>query len=155
MIVGMRARLLSSLVAAGAAVLLLAGCGGGSNDADGTTSTVATTTAATTEPDATTTTATTTTTGNGSPKQQKVVISIENAVPVGGIKRVTVKKGETLTLVVGSDVADEIHLHGYNLKQDVAAGGTAKLTFVANVPGRFEVELEEHGTQIADLTVTP
>jgi ABC-type glycerol-3-phosphate transport system substrate-binding protein len=149
-----RARLLSSLVAAGAAVLLLAGCGGGSNDADGTTSTVATTTAATTEPDATTTTATTTT-GNGSPKQQKVVISIENAVSVGGIKRVTVKKGETLTLVVGSDVADEIHLHGYNLKQDVAAGGTAKLTFVANVPGRFEVELEEHGTQIADLTVTP
>ena len=58
-------------------------------------------------------------------------------------------------LVVHSDVADEIHVHGYNLMKDVAAGGTVKISFVADVPGRFEAELENHGTQIADLTVTP
>jgi hypothetical protein len=39
--------------------------------------------------------------------------------------------------------------------KDVAAGGTVRLTFVADVPGRFEAELEQHGTQIADLTVNP
>jgi hypothetical protein len=113
---------------------LLAGCGGGgSSDAAGTTTAPATTTAPT----------------------KTVTITVENAVPVGGIQRASVSKGDEVTLVVHSDVADEIHLHGYDLKQDVAAGGTAKITFVADVAGRFEAELEEHGTQIADLTVNP
>ena len=58
-----------------------------------------------------------------------------------------------VVLAVTSDVADEIHLHGYDKKTDVAAGGTARLPFVATIPGRFEVELESRGVQIADLTV--
>ena len=37
--------------------------------------------------------------------------------------------------------------------RDVAAGGTARLPFTASLPGRFEVELEDHGVQIAELTV--
>jgi hypothetical protein len=52
-------------------------------------------------------------------------------------------------------VDDEVHLHGYNLAADVAAGGVARIDFVATVPGRFEAELEQRGVQIADLTVTP
>ena len=43
---------------------------------------------------------------------------------------------------VTSDVAEEIHHHGYNQTAQVAAGKTATLTFVANTPGTFEVELE-------------
>ena len=58
-------------------------------------------------------------------------------------------------LVVHSDVADEVHLHGYNLAADVAAGGVARIEFVAGVPGRFEAELEQRGVKIAELTVTP
>ena len=58
-------------------------------------------------------------------------------------------------LVVKSDVADEIHLHGYDKSTDVTAGGTARLPFTATIPGRFEVELESRGVQIADLTVNP
>jgi len=151
----MPARLLLALAAACAAILLVAGCGGGgSNDAAGTTSTeAATTEAATTE--AATTTVATTTTPAGSSTKKKITITIENATPIGGIKRVSVSKGDTVALVVASDVSDEIHVHGYNLKRDVAAGGAASIAFVANIPGRFEVELEQHGTQIADVTVNP
>ena len=98
-------------------------------------------------------TTTTAPTPGGAPKT--VTITVKNAAPVGGIQRATVAKGDNVVLVVHSDVADEIHVHGYNLMQDVAAGGTARITFVADVPGRFEAELEQHGTQIADLTVTP
>ena len=76
-----------------------------------------------------------------------------NAAPQGGIVRQTVDKGDRVVLVVKSDVADEIHLHGYDLSRDVTAGGTARLPFTATLPGRFEVELESRGVQIADLTV--
>ena len=32
---------------------------------------------------------------------------------------------------------------------------TARIEFTADVPGRFEIELEERGVQIAELTVEP
>jgi hypothetical protein len=56
-------------------------------------------------------------------------------------------------LAVTSDVADEIHLHGYNETAQVAAGTTATLTFVANTPGTFEVELENRGAKLVDIQV--
>jgi hypothetical protein len=69
--------------------------------------------------------------------------------------RKTVDKGDRVVLVVTSDVADHVHLHGYDITRDVAAGGTARLPFRATLPGRFEVELENRGVKIADLTVEP
>jgi hypothetical protein len=56
---------------------------------------------------------------------------------------------------VQSDVADEIHVHGYDLKKDVTKGGSVTFTFKGTIEGRFEVELENAGTQIANLEVTP
>jgi hypothetical protein len=52
-------------------------------------------------------------------------------------------------------VADEIHVHGYDLKKDVPKGGSVQFNFKASIEGRFEVELENAGTQIANLEVTP
>jgi heme/copper-type cytochrome/quinol oxidase subunit 2 len=66
-----------------------------------------------------------------------------------------VKQGDRVEIVVTSDVADHVHLHGYDIMRDVAPGKTARIRFRANVPGRFEVELEDRGVQIADLTVKP
>ncbi|MBA2641502.1 MAG: hypothetical protein H0U82_01080 [Actinobacteria bacterium] len=84
-----------------------------------------------------------------------VRIEVRDGVPAGGIVRETVEKGERIVLVVESDVADEIHLHGYDLTRTVAAGGSTRIAFRATIPGRFEVELEERGVQIAELTVEP
>ena len=86
----------------------------------------------------------------------KVVrITVTNGLPAGGIVRQSVSEGDRVVIVVNSDVADEIHLHGYDLKKDVTVGGTARIPFRATIPGRFEVELEQRGTQIAELTVNP
>jgi hypothetical protein len=52
-------------------------------------------------------------------------------------------------------VADEIHLHGYDLSEDVDAGGAAGLRFTASVRGGFEVELEDLCLQLAVSTVQP
>ena len=144
----LRTRRFVAVATLATAALLVAGCGGDSTDAVATTDTVATTT----RPEAATTTAPATTTTAG---PTTITIVVENAAPDGGIKRATVAKGDNVVLVVHSDVADEIHLHGYNLSTDVAAGGVGRIRFVATVPGRFEAELEQRGVQIADLTVTP
>ena len=60
-----------------------------------------------------------------------------------------------MRLRVRSDVADEIHIHGYDLKKDVAARGSVQFRFTARIEGRFEIELEDAGTQIASLEVNP
>jgi hypothetical protein len=123
----------------------LAGCGSSDNGSTSVTETTSTTT--TTTASGTTTTA--------APKPVEVAIVVENGAPNGGIVRKTVSKGDHVVLVVTSDVADEIHLHGYDMKKDVPDGGTIRLPFTATLPGRFEVELEQRGVQIADLTVNP
>ena len=72
---------------------------------------------------------------------------------VTGPGRVKVKLGSKVTLRVTSDVADEVHLHGYDKHVDVEKGGTADLTFTADVPGVFEVELESRALQLVRLQV--
>ena len=93
------------------------------------------------------------TTTTGVAKPTVVSITVVDGAPQGGIVRQTVSKGDKVVIVVKSDVSDEIHLHGYDKSTDVTAGGTARLPFTATLPGRFEVELESRGVQIADLTV--
>ena len=78
----------------------------------------------------------------------------ENGV-AGGPVRATVKQNRRVVLVVRSALADEIHLHGYDLSADVEAGGTARISFEATIPGTFEIELESRGLQIGELTVRP
>jgi len=82
-------------------------------------------------------------------------INVVNGQPQGGVKTVSFKKNDQVVLKVNSDTADEIHVHGYDLKKDVEKGGSVTFTFKATIEGRFEVELENAGTQIANLEVTP
>ena len=73
---------------------------------------------------------------------------------VSGVQgRVKVALGSTVTLRVSSDVADEVHLHGYDKRVDVAAGGSAQLSFVASIPGVFALELERSGVELTKIQV--
>jgi hypothetical protein len=83
----------------------------------------------------------------------KIRVQIKGAKPVGGIARASAHKGQRVQLIVHSDVADEVHLHGYDLHKDVEAGGTATIRFIASVAGVFEAELENRKLQILELTV--
>ena len=134
------------LLVAGA--LALAGCGGGSKSTAPTTSTVA---QATTTTPSTTTTTTTRTTTTAAPVTIRVLV--KGGKPVGGIQRATVKKGQKVAIVVHSDVADEVHVHGYDLHKDVDAGGTVRIAFPATITGVFEAELESRKLQIVEFTV--
>jgi hypothetical protein len=83
-------------------------------------------------------------------------IQVKAGKPVGGIKTITVNKGDQARIQVSSpDTTDEIHLHGYDLKRDLKAGGRVRFSFDAKDDGIYEIELEGSGTQIGKLVVEP
>jgi hypothetical protein len=91
--------------------------------------------------------------------QAPQVVGLEYVIvdgePQGGIARDSVDRGQTIEITVTSDIADEVHVHGYDLMADVAPGVPATMRFEADAPGRFEIELENSGIQIAELEVRP
>lgn len=126
---------------------LLASCGGDDGESAATTTETTTTSE--------TTTTTTETTRPPPPGPTEIRIVVVDGAPKGGIVREKVEKNDRVVLIVRSDVPDHVHLHGYDIMRDVAPGKPARLPFKATIPGRFEVELEDRGVQIADITITP
>lgn len=123
---------------------------------DDKTTTTATTSAATTEPDTGATEETTTTAAKpAKPRIPVHRVTVRNAKPVGGVRRLEFKKGDQVRLVVKSDTADEVHIHGYDISKAVAAGGTVRFGFKAKSDGSYEIELENRGEPIAQLVVEP
>jgi hypothetical protein len=135
----------------------VAACGGG-DDETATTTATTTTAATSTAPESDTTGPVDTSESTTPPTEQTpftaIRITVKGGRPVGGIQRPKVNLGDNAIIYVTSDVADEVHFHGYDLSQDVKAGGTAQIPFHATVPGRFEIELENSGVQLAELTVS-
>jgi hypothetical protein len=83
-------------------------------------------------------------------------IVVRAGKPVGGIRKIELRKGSRAIIQVSSpDTSDEIHIHGYDLKTDLAAGGKVRFTFTAKTDGVYEIELEDAGVQIAQLVVEP
>ena len=83
------------------------------------------------------------------------LVVVERGEPKGGIQELTYNAGEPIRFRVKSDVADEVHFHGYDVGKDVAAGGTVSFEVPATILGIFEVELEHAREQIAEVTVEP
>jgi hypothetical protein len=118
----------------------------GNDNASGNTTTTGTATSAS---------ATTSTTSPAPPPPANVRIVVRGGEPMDGIRNVTVSKGRRVVLIVDSDVADEVHVHGYNLKRDVTPGTPARLPFRATINGTVEVELEQRGVPLARITTQP
>ncbi len=67
--------------------------------------------------------------------------------------RVELSLGEEVVLRVTSDVDEEIHVHGYDLYEDIPAGGTGEVSFTADLPGAYEVELQQADRPLVQLRV--
>ncbi|MFP5332589.1 MAG: hypothetical protein ACLGHX_09575 [Acidimicrobiia bacterium] len=147
----MHSRILGLLFVA----MVIAACGGESTDTtttvpDATTTIPETTTTRAVGADsATTTTAdTTTTTVDQDPYTFDIVLE-DSEVTGGG--RISVPLGETVTLRFTSDVADEVHIHGYDIFVDLEPGATVETSFVADIPGVVEIETHHGGLVLANL----
>lgn len=163
-------RVLWVLAGAAAALILFVVLRPGGDDEDDATTAATTTALETTETETTveteteteteTTTETETeteptTTAPPRPEVVTVRLTVRGGRPVDGIARPSVKQGRRVRIVVRSDVADHVHLHGYDIMRDVAPGAPAQIVFTADFPGRFEIELEDRSLQLAELEVRP
>ena len=89
------------------------------------------------------------------PEPEPAQIVVRDGTPVGGVARLEYERGERICFTVVSDTADEVHVHGFDLAKDVAAGESARFDFRADFEGVFEVELEGAHVQIAELRIEP
>ena len=87
------------------------------------------------------------------PAGQRIEVQVSGGQVSGDTGRVPVAAGEHVTLVITSDVADEVHVHGYDLESELSPGQPTEIAFDAAIPGVFEVELHEAGTQLLSLQV--
>ena len=94
---------------------------------------------------------------NGRPEPRREVTSVvvKGGEPVGGVAELEYERGDRVRFDVKSDVAEEVHVHGYDAIEDVGPGKVARFDFPADIEGGFEVELEGAHTKIAELTVEP
>src|SRR4051812_44314164 len=130
----------------------------GSSDTDNKDST--TTSAASASAPSDTTTAAEdparTTTTAPAPAPAVPVVTVVGGQPQGGVKKLSFTKGDTIRFVVTSDAGGEVHFHGYDIAKDLPeGGGRVAYSVPATIEGRFEVELEKTGTQIAEVEVDP
>ncbi|HEY3427618.1 MAG TPA: hypothetical protein VGK83_03010 [Acidimicrobiia bacterium] len=129
--------------------------------AEGTTGTTLNTTtsepATTSISEATTSTAAPTTTAPATTTTAARIplVRVEGGVKVEGPDTISVQQGLTVLFEVEADVADEIHVHGYDLFFMTAPGEVVVVEFVADATGIFEVELEESHLPLVNIEVTP
>jgi hypothetical protein len=116
----------------------------------------ASTTVASTTTESTTTESTTTKEEpKPEPKPEVPTIVIKEGQPVGGVQELEFDEGDDIRFRVESDVTDHVHLHGYDVFQDVEEGKPVEFDVPATITGVFEVELEDRVVPIAEITVNP
>jgi hypothetical protein len=94
--------------------------------------------------------------GEAAPKPEVTTIEVgKDGKPAGGVAEITVNKGDEVQFRVKSAIAEEVHVHGYDLMKDVPAGGAVSFDFPAEIEGIFEAELEGSAEQILELKVEP
>ena len=95
----------------------------------------------------------TTASGGAAAAGTVLAVTVRGGSVVEGASRQRATLNQPVTIRVTSDVADEVHVHGYDKKFDVAPGRTGEVTFVANIPGVFEVEFERSHRLLFTLEV--
>jgi plastocyanin domain-containing protein len=68
--------------------------------------------------------------------------------------RIQVAKGQRVRLTVRSDVADVVHVHGFDQMAALQPDKPATLEFVADQAGVFEVETHTTKLQLCQLAVS-
>ena len=159
-----------AIVVAAVLAAVLAGCGSSSDDSAATAatgggaateasggattaSTTATTTATTGASTGGGSAATTASTAAGSGAATVIEATVVGGKVTAAEDRFEVAKGTDVIIRVTADVEEPVHLHGYDIEADATPGQPAEISFTADIPGVFEVELEDSGTVLFEIEV--
>ncbi|MEV0199881.1 hypothetical protein [Nonomuraea sp. NPDC050691] len=63
------------------------------------------------------------------------------------------RRGQTVAVTVTSDVADELHVHGYDRTAELRPGQPVTVRFRADLTGVFEVETHRSGLVLTQVAV--
>jgi hypothetical protein len=85
-------------------------------------------------------------------------VAVRGGEPVGGVLTLEFTSGDRIRFRVRSDESGEVHVHGYEVTEPIAAGASTTLAFPADLQGGYEVELHGHKSgefQVAELIINP
>jgi hypothetical protein len=68
---------------------------------------------------------------------------------------IAVTEGDRVVLRISTDSPTELHVHGYDIEQEAEPGEPARLSFEADLTGRFEIENHETEEELGTLVVEP
>jgi len=151
-------RRLSMGAVAAAAALTLTACSGGTATPSALTASSSAPTSSTpsaTSTSAPVTTSTTSTTSATSPASagRTLDITVAGRTVTPTPAQVDLPVGQSLTLVVTSDHADELHAHGFEVEVPLKAGVPTSVTLTGKEAGVFEVETHEPALTLLTVAV--
>lgn len=90
-------------------------------------------------------------------------LRIERGQVPANMRLIRVKQGDIVMLRWNSDRPIALHLHGYDIEQQVEPGAVAEMSFTAHASGNFPVEVHKpqagsghtHGGSIVQIEVLP
>ena len=68
---------------------------------------------------------------------------------------ITVAEGDRVVLRISTDSPLEVHVHGYDIERELEPNEPARLSFEADLTGRFEIEDHETEEELGTLVVEP
>ena len=92
-------------------------------------------------------------TPEGGPQDRTFDVSIKDGEM--SPEEISVNQGDTVALRVSTDEPTELHVHGYDVEQEVEPGREAEIDFEADLTGRFEIEDHESEKELGVLQVRP
>ena len=126
-----------------AAVALVAGCGSSSGG----------TSPSTAEPVPSTDSAASV---SAQPDTLQMVLSIDGGTVEPTNQRLDASVGQTISMSITSDVADELHVHSVPEHTfEIEPGKDQLFTFTVDVPGQVDIELHHSDRTVATLVVRP
>ena len=93
--------------------------------------------------------------GSNAPPVQHRTFAVQVTGTHADVTQLNAYEGDTITLTVYADKAEEIHLHEYDLHFHPAPGKPDTQTFKATITGTHEYEIEATTQHLGNLIVQP
>lgn len=83
----------------------------------------------------------------------EITVTVRDGEVSPSPRRVDIERDNRVRLVVTSDVADEVHVHGFDVEKNLDPGKPTTVEFVADQSGIFEVETHDSALELLQLAV--
>lgn len=140
---------------AGCAALVagLAACGSGAASTSETSSSSASSSASTASSSAPSPSGSSSASSSSSPAQRTVTVTVTGSRVTPAPRTVELAVGETMTLTVTSDHADQLHVHGFDIEKELPAGTPVSVELTGESPGVYEVETHHPELRLLKIAV--